>query len=197
MKTLVYLHGFRSSSQSRKARLLGDALHALKSDWEYVTPDLSFDPAIAMGQIETIIARSAKSALTLIGSSLGGFYAEVFAERFGCRAVLLNPSLAPYETLAAHVGRQTNLYRPDESFDFAIEHLEALRRVDVAEIKSPANHLVIVEMGDLLLDHRHTLAKFAASPQIMIDGGSHDLDSFPIHVGAILQHAGLINLPNP
>ncbi len=196
MKTLVYLHGFRSSSQSRKAQQLGEALRSLNSDWEYITPDLSFDPTVAISQIEAIVSRCVKSELTLIGSSLGGFYAEVCAEKFGCRAVLLNPSIAPYETLATHVGHQTNLYRPDESFEFTVEHLEALRRIDVAEIKSPANYLVVVEMGDALLDHRRTLTKFFASRQIAVEGGNHDLDSFPNHVGAILQHAGLVNTPN-
>jgi predicted esterase YcpF (UPF0227 family) len=193
MKTLVYLHGFRSSSQSRKAQQLGEALRSLNSDWEYITPDLSFDPAVALGQIEAIVSRCVKSELTLIGSSLGGYYAEVCAEKFDCRAVLLNPSLAPYETLAAYIGHQTNLYRPEESFDFTHEHLDALRRVDVAAIKSPEKYLVVVEMGDALLDHRRTLEKFAASRQVVVDGGTHDLDSFPRHIGAVLQHAGLMS----
>jgi predicted esterase YcpF (UPF0227 family) len=193
MKTLVYLHGFRSSSGSRKARTLGDALRTVNADWEYITPDLSFDPAIATLQIEAIASRCARADLTLIGSSLGGFYAQVCAEKIGCRAVLLNPSLAPFETLAAYLGPQTNLYKPDETIELTPDHLVILRNQDVATIRAPENYLVIVEMGDTLLDHRATLTKFAASPQIAVDGGSHDLDSFPTHIAAILRHAGLVN----
>ena len=191
MKTFIYLHGFRSSSQSHKARVLGDALRTLSSDWEYVTPDLSFDPAIAFAQIETVIARCRKDDVTLIGSSLGGFYAEVCAEAAGCRAVLLNPSLAPWETLATSLGAQTAFHGDHEPFEFTTGHLAALRARDVVCISAPEKFLVVVEMGDALLDHRATLLKFAGAPQVVVEGGSHDLASFPSHIAAILRHAGL------
>jgi len=191
MKTLVYLHGFRSSSQSRKATLLGQALRTINSDWEYITPDLSFDPGIALAQIEAIICRCPISELTLVGSSLGGFYAEVCAEKFGCRAVLLNPSLSPFDTLAAYVGAQTRLSGDGESFEFTTEHLEILRRHDVQQLSSPEKYLVVVEMGDELLDHNITLKKFAGATAIAVDGGNHDLESFPVHIPALFRHAGL------
>ena len=53
--------------------------------------------------------------LTLIGSSLGGFYATHLAERFGVRAVLINPAIRPYEDLQPFAGRQLNLYRARRS----------------------------------------------------------------------------------
>lgn len=194
MKTLIYLHGFRSSSQSQKARLLDEALRALNSDWEYITPDLSFDPGLAIAQIESIISRCAPADLTLVGSSLGGFYAEICAEKIGCRAALLNPSLAPFETLVSHLGMQTPLTGTGDSFEFTEDHLALLRRMDVQRISSPEKYLVIVEMGDELLDHRRTLEKFVGATTIAVDGGNHDLLSFPSHICALLRHAGLTNL---
>jgi predicted esterase YcpF (UPF0227 family) len=191
MKTLVYLHGFRSSSDSRKARLLGESLRTLNSDWEYITPDLSFDPGIALTQVEAIIGRCPIADLTLVGSSLGGFYAEVCAEKFGCRAVLLNPSLSPFETLASYVGAQTPLSGEGESFEFTTEHIEILRRHDIQQLSSLEKYLIIVEMGDELLNHNITLKKFAGAPAIAVDGGSHDLESFPSHISALFRHAGL------
>lgn len=191
MKILIYLHGFRSSSQSHKALALGAALRALSSDWEYITPDLSFDPDIAFAQIDALMLRCQKSDLTLVGSSLGGYYAQVCAEAAGCRAVLLNPSLAPWDSLLEQVGPQTAFYGDRESFTFTNEHLAALHKRNVPVVTAPENFLVVVEMGDELLDHRATLTKFADSPQIAVAGGNHDLASFPSHIGAILRHAGL------
>jgi hypothetical protein len=191
MKTLVYLHGFRSSSRSRKARLLGEALRTINSDWEYITPDLSFDPGTALTQIEAIISRCPIMDLTLVGSSLGGFYAQVCAEKFGCRAVLLNPSLSPFETLAGYVGAQTPLSGEGEGFEFTTDHLEILRRHDVQQLSSLEKYLVVVEMGDELLDHNITLKKFAGAAAIAVDGGNHDLESFPAHIPALFRHAGL------
>ena len=191
MKILVYLHGFRSSSQSRKARLLGEALRTLNSDWEYITPDLSFDPSIAFTQIEAIISRCPIMDLTLVGSSLGGFYAQVCAEKFGCRAVLLNPSLSPFETLAGYVGAQTPLSGEGEGFEFTTDHLAILRRMDIACISLPERYLILVEMGDELLDHHVSLKKFAGATAIAVEGGTHGLESFPSHIPALLRHAGL------
>lgn len=190
MQSIIYLHGFRSAAASKKALALGAALRLVLGEWEYITPDLSFDPAIAFQQIESILLRQAepRDNVTLVGSSLGGFYAVVLAEKFGCRAVLLNPSLQPFETLAAYVGLQTNLHT-GESFDFSVEHLATLRANSVLQITLPARYMVIVEMGDELLDHRLTLAQFAGASSIVVEGGSHDLASFPTHIAPLLRFA--------
>ncbi len=190
MQTIIYLHGFRSSAESHKARALGNRLLEVRADWEYITPNLSFDPAIALIQIEAILQRCDKRATTLVGSSLGGFYATVMAEKTSCRAVLLNPSLAPDETLAAHVGVQTNLYSGEE-FVFEKNHLDILRRYRPEKI-TPAQYLIVVEMGDELLDHRKTLARFDSAATCVIEGGDHDLKSFPAHIPRVLAFAGLV-----
>ena len=197
MQTLIYLHGFRSSSRSKKAGELAAALLHVHADWEFITPDLSPDPTMAMAQIDAIIARHADPAqsITLIGSSLGGFYAHIYAEKLACRAVLLNPSLRPNLTLAAHVGAQTNLHSGGE-FLFSTDHLETLRALrpqknSVASAGQTARYLIIVEMGDELLNHNETLAAFPACQSIIVEGGNHDLCSFPKHVGEVLRFAGL------
>jgi uncharacterized protein len=198
IKRLIYLHGFRSSACSVKARELAKELMALNSpnaaNWEWITPDLSHDPAAAMAQIESTLIRAPGmlNHTTLIGSSLGGYYAAHFAERFGCKAVLLNPSIAPHETLAAHIGPQTNLYT-GESFDFTKAHIDALAAHPIVTITHPEYFLVIVEMGDALLDHKKTLAKYAGAKQIVIEGGDHDLKSFPQHIHALLTFAGVLS----
>lgn len=190
MQTLIYLHGFRSAAASKKAHILGAALQYVHADWEYITPNLSFDPAVAFAQIEAILLRQVwpTQNVTLVGSSLGGFYATVMAEKYGCRAVLLNPSLKPYDTLAAYVGPQTNLYL-DEPFTFTTDHLAALRAVAINKITESQRYMVIVEMGDELLDHHHTLAQFAGAEQIVVEGGNHDLASFPTHIASLLSFA--------
>jgi uncharacterized protein len=195
MQRLIYLHGFRSSAQSRKARELGEALVHVSGDWEYVTPNLSHDPAIAMAQITAILdfAPGLIEQTTLIGSSLGGFYATHFANQTGCRAVLLNPSIAPHETLKAHVGPQTNLYT-GEAFTFEATHIETLAKHQLRNPHHPAQLMLIVEMGDVLLDHEKTVAFCTGANVIRVEGGDHDLASFPQHIPKILSFAGLPGL---
>lgn len=185
MRTIIYAHGFRSSSKSRKALQLGEYLRAHHPEVRYLTPDLSFRPTQAISQLQWHCLGIAPENLTIVGSSLGGFYAIVLAEKLGCRAVLLNPSIAPYETLAKHLGEQTNLYT-GETFTFDSSHIAELIALSVSAITRPERYLLVVEMGDELLDHRRTREFFSGAKQFAIEGGDHELKSFPAHVPAVM-----------
>ncbi len=184
MRTIIYAHGFRSSSKSRKSLQLGEYLRAHHPEVRYLTPDLNFRPTQAISQLQWHCLGIAPENLTIVGSSLGGFYAIVLAEKLGCRAVLLNPSIAPYETLAKHLGEQTNLYT-GETFTFDSSHIAELIALSVSAITRPERYLLLVEMGDELLDHRRTREFFSGAKQIAIEGGDHELKSFPAHVPAV------------
>ncbi len=185
MRTIIYAHGFRSSSKSRKALQLGEYLRAHHPEVRYLTPDLSFRPTQAISQLQWHCLGIAPENLTIVGSSLGGFYAIVLAEKLGCRSVLLNPSIAPYETLAKHLGEQTNLYT-GETFTFDSSHIAELIALSVSAITRPERYLLVVEMGDELLDHRRTREFFSGAKQIAIEGGDHELKSFPAYVPAVM-----------
>ena len=186
MQTIVYAHGFKSSSTSRKAMQLGGYLREHHPDVRYLTPDLSFRPAWALAQLQSHCAGIAPESLTIIGSSLGGFYAVVLAEKLGCRAVLLNPSIKPFETLAAHLGEQVNMHT-QEKFSFDASHIAELASLYVPQISQPARYLLMVEMGDELLDHARTIAYFNGARHIVIAGGDHELKSFPPHIPAVME----------
>lgn len=194
MKSLLYLHGFRSSNASRKAQALDAALREIQADWEFLTPNLPFDPEAAIAETERLAKRCVREDLTIIGSSLGGYYAALLADRIGCRAVLLNPALHPDESLASHLGTQTNLYT-GEAFEFTTQHLAFLRHNALRPPLDARNMMVVVELGDALLDHQRTLSELKDARVIAVEGGSHDLASFPLHIPAVLTFAGLPTQP--
>lgn len=187
-QTILYAHGFRSSSRSRKATQLRVYLATHHRDVRFVAPDLSFQPSQAVAILQSHGATIPPQKLTIVGSSLGGFYAVVLAERLGCRAVLLNPSVRPFETLAQHLGEQTNLYT-GETFTFDASHIAELRALFVPAITRPERYLLMVEMGDELLDHRRTIEYCAGAKLIAIEGGDHELKSFPSHVAELVAFA--------
>ena len=190
MNTLVYAHGFKSSSKSHKALQLGEYLRAHHAEVRFLTPDLSFRPTQAVSQLQWHCLGIAPEKLTIVGSSLGGFYAVVLAEKLGCRAVLLNPSIRPFETLSKHLGEQTNLYT-GEKFVFDGSHVLELEALFVPAITRAERYLLIVEMGDELLDHRRTIEYCAGAKAIVIEGGDHELRSFPHHIAEVVEFAGL------
>jgi uncharacterized protein len=187
-QTIVYAHGFKSSSQSRKATELAVAIRQQQRAIDYHCPDLSAQPSAALMQLRSICDCVAAQMLTIVGSSVGGFYAVVLAETLGCRAVLLNPAIRAHESLALHLGPQTNLYT-GEHFVLTAEDIADLSRLFVARISRPERYFLIAEMADELLDTRDAITYFAGAKQIIVEGGDHELKSFPQHIAAVLDFA--------
>jgi hypothetical protein len=190
--TLLYLHGFNSAPQSHKAQVLQRYLEARGLGDRFVCPKLPHRPSGAIALAEREIAARAPGTVTLVGSSLGGFYATCLAEKHSLRAVLLNPAVTPQRDLESCLGTQHNLYT-GEAYELTRSHIEEWRGLDTP-VRHPENYLLIVETGDEVLDYREAVAKYAGARQIVIEGGDHSLASFPDHLPAILEFAGLAPL---
>ncbi len=99
---LIYIHGFNSAPASFKARLIGERMRTLGREHEYLVPALPHRPAEAMKLLCDLLNNN--PGASLVGSSLGGFYATVLAERYAVRAVLVNPAVRPYNLLRNYLG---------------------------------------------------------------------------------------------
>ena len=189
MARLIYLHGFRSSPDSFKARMLAHRMAELGRGADFVCPQLPPSPLEAARLLEASIAPTA--ADTLVGSSLGGFYATWLAERSGCRAVLLNPAVNPARDLRDYDGPRT-MYHSGEPFDFRPEYVDELRALEVAAITEPQRYLLIAAMGDELLDWREMVARYPGVRQLVIPGSDHGLSDFAEYIDQVLAFAGVV-----
>ena len=194
-RTLVYLHGFRSSPQSAKAQLLVRRVAALPASIRprLHVPDLGSEPADAMAQVTAWIEREVErpaAELTLVGSSLGGYFATWLAERYDARAVMINPAIRPYDDLVKYLGTQVSLYS-GESFEVVEEHFAELRDLRVARISRPERYFLLVRTGDEVLDFREAVAFYAGTWQYVAGGGDHGWIDFDAEVGAVLRFAGV------
>lgn len=185
---ILYLHGFRSSPASWKVRLLSEQMTTAGLGDRLACPTLSHIPSVAIAQAETLIA-AADGPLTLIGSSLGGYYATWLAEKHDLRTVLINPAVLAPLSLTEHLGTQTNLHT-GESFEFTAAHINELRAIEVTQL-TPARYLLLVETGDEVLDYREAVARYAGCRQIVLEGGDHSFTRFPEFVPQILEFCGL------
>ena len=186
---LIYLHGFNSSPQSNKAQVLGRYLAELGLGGCYACPALPHQPEQAVAVIETALARAPKGPVTLVGSSLGGFYATWFAEKHCLKAVLINPAIHPHRDLRVFLGVQQNLHS-GERYMLTEAHLAQWAQL-FASVITPARYLLLVETGDEVLDYREAVGKYARAKQVVLQGGDHTLRSFPDHIPLILEFAGL------
>lgn len=177
MKTIVYLHGFISSPASRKAVMLGEYLRARSPGIEYRVPALNHRPARAISQVLSNCLGPNPSELVVVGSSLGGFYATVAAEKTGCRAVVLNPAVHPQGHFAQYLGPQRNVYT-GERFELTREHVAELAALDPPAITKPERYWLVVETADEVLDYREAVSYYEGAAQTVVQGGDHSLASF-------------------
>ncbi len=181
---LIYVHGFNSSALSYKAGLLRDHMARLGLSAHYACPELSHRPAQAMAQLQTLIAPHDAITVTLVGSSLGGYYATHLAEKTGVRVVLVNPAVRPYELLAPYVGPQKNLYTGEE-YEFTAAHVAELRALEVDHI-TPERYLLITATGDEVLDYRDGVRRYAGCEQIIVNGSDHGFRGFDAYLGTVV-----------
>ncbi len=168
MKALVYLHGFISSPASKKAVMLGDYLRAQAPGIEFQVPELHHRPARAISQALGACAAKDPSDLVVVGSSLGGFYATVAAERTGCRAVVLNPAVHPQNHFERYLGPQSNLYT-GERFELTREHVAELAALDLPAITRPERYWLVAETADEVLDYREAVSYYAGAFQTVVE----------------------------
>ena len=182
---MLYLHGFRSSPQSYKARVVAQKMAALGRADELACPQLPASPKAAMALALDLAGGVPANELAIVGSSLGGYYATWLAEKLGCRAVLLNPAVAPLDRLEQHVG-VTTAWHSDQPFEFRREYIDELRALAVDKITRPERYFLIAATGDEVLDYRAMVAHYAGARQVVIEGSDHALSEFADYADDVL-----------
>lgn len=171
----VYLHGFNSTGQSAKGQFLKQRL----APAEVLTPTYEANPDKAIACLSKLISdlietNSDNKALVIIGSSLGGYYAQYLAHRFRLAAILINPALEPMKTLEPYLGWQTNYYT-GENYFFGHEALQQLDSYNIQfPCKNPVPTLVLLDENDEVIDSSSAQSIYADCADVVIFAdGSH------------------------
>lgn len=184
---LLYLHGFRSSPLSFKAQRLASWLARHRPGVQWDCPQLPPAPQQAIELAGARIAGWPRETTALVGSSLGGFYASVLAERLDCKAVLLNPAVEPARDLAHFIGEQTAYHDPSQHFTFSQADADALRMLRPSALTRPARYFAIIAKGDEVLDWREMSARYAGCRIKLLEGSDHALSDFDHHLPDLLD----------
>ncbi|MEK0429755.1 MAG: hypothetical protein RL001_2282 [Pseudomonadota bacterium] len=183
---ILYLHGFRSSPKSFKARLLNDFFARRGESRLFQCPQLPVSPKGAMQMANDICQSVPADKLSLIGSSLGGFYATALAEKYGCRTVLLNPAVKPADDLREYVGIQ-RAWHSDEQFEFHAEYVDELVPIARTRITRPERYFLIAATGDEILDWRQMVEHYPGARHKIIEGSDHGLSDFEQYMEEVVN----------
>jgi predicted esterase YcpF (UPF0227 family) len=175
--TLLYLHGFLSSPASEKACQTRRYAESLDQLDDILVPELKSGPAETVAQLLDLVAGRDTGSLGLIGSSLGGFYATVLAERLQAPAVLINPAVHPAQYWQGYLGEHRN-FHSGEIHEVTRAHIEQLEALDPPTIASPEKYLVFLQRHDEVLDYRQALRRYGDAQCLLRDDGDHAYAGF-------------------
>jgi len=84
MKKVLYLHGLESKQGGPKVDFLANEFCVHAPDMDYTNPMIQNELEFMMRQFDPDI---------IIGSSMGGYVADILAEKYGKPSILFNPAL--------------------------------------------------------------------------------------------------------
>ncbi|MEY2843387.1 MAG: hypothetical protein RI920_1424 [Pseudomonadota bacterium] len=194
---LLYLHGFRSSPRSYKARVLAAHVQAMPETERpvWACPQLPPSPAAAWQLIQATVQGWPADTMAVVGSSLGGFYATVVAERLGCRAAVINPAVAPARDLAAYIGEQHTFDDPADTFFIQPGFMSEFEALAPYPITRPERYWALIAQGDEVLDWQEMRAHYPGVDGKLLPGSDHAVSDFDTHQPDLLNWLGLA--PHP
>ena len=177
----IYIHGFGGSGEGVKAKLFREYFKSINKP--FIAPSLSYVPELTISTLEELI--ESYKDVTLIGSSLGGYFSLYLSQKYNIRVALLNPSIYPTITLKNSIGDAPNFY-DESSFKWNNTHINMLQNFNT---KATQQELImlLVQKGDDLLDHREAVDFLPNSHMIVEDGGSHSFEGIEKHFKNIVE----------
>jgi len=183
---IIYIHGWNSSGNARKAELLKEEL-ANNAEYEIISFTLKSHPREAIRQLAEIIkSEKVVRKVHLIGSSLGGYYAVFLAESLDLKAAMINPAVWAYKIFENDRGENINP-NTNEKYIIDQEWVDSLEEIFI-ENPNKSRFLVLLQTGDETLDYRYAEKYFSGAKTIIDEGGSHSFEDLESKIPEMLQH---------
>lgn len=180
-QNILHIHGFNSSPQSMKAEMAKQYFYEHYPHVNFICPQLANSPKEAIAQLTQIIEAAKQETWHLIGSSLGGYFANYLAQKYHLKAVLVNPAIKPYTLLEDYIGEQTNPYT-NMVYHVTEQHMSDLKLLEQnapsVDDKQKNNYLIMVQTGDEVLNYQEAVDKFQHCYLIKEQGGDHSFVGF-------------------
>lgn len=173
---ILYFHGFLSSPASFKVKLWRSELAKIGLEDRLITPELPALPHDALAVIEAEIAKLSGQDFVLAGSSLGGFYAHILAEKYQKAALLLNPAIFP-ERYADHFRGRHQTFHSQQWVEIP-QNIDQIFQSLAPTSQNPALYQIILAKQDEVLNADFAADYFQNSPQIVLEQGDHALSNF-------------------
>jgi predicted esterase YcpF (UPF0227 family) len=187
---LLYLHGFRSSPNSFKARVLAQWVQNHQPAVQWVCPQLPASPQQAIALALSLTQGWPQATSAVVGSSLGGFYAQWLARTLGMRSVLLNPAVRPARDLASQIGTHPAWHDTSQQVHFQGEFVDELLQLEASLPPARSDSLAIIAKGDEVLDWQEMLQACQHGQVVLLEDSDHGISDFESHLPEVISFLG-------
>ena len=183
---ILYLHGFNSSSNSNKAQIFKNSKFVKNSRVEVIFPNLPISPKEAIKDAMNLVKKH-NFTISLIGSSLGGFYATYISDTYNLKSVNINPVVPNHLVNMKNLIGEHQNYQSNENYFFTQEMYNFLDRIKINKLENPQNHLALVQLEDKVLNHLKTMSYYKNGHLCAETEGSHEYIGFENKIPYILD----------
>jgi len=172
MTSIVYLHGFNSAFDPNNEKV--KALTKIGNVIGITYNSLGTYSEICSDLLDQL-SDADRDDTVIVGTSLGGYWAAEMGFKLGIPSVIINPCYDPTHMLQKYVGIQTNhSTKTNGSFELS----SALSYMHCKSYDSDYDYmpLVILDMGDDVIDSFKTRELFEGFPMVHYADGSHRFD---------------------
>ncbi len=175
---ILFIHGFGSCGWGDKSLTLRRHFGIER----VIAPDLPFCPERAIAHLRDLIDRYAVESV--VGSSLGGYYATYLNAERPLPTVLINPAVEPHALLHDYLGEHRR-WCDDMPFRVIPAFLQTLIDMRRDGLSDDERYLVLLQTADEVLDYRLAQAFYADKDIDVTEGGSHRFEHLEAHLPRI------------
>jgi len=170
----VYLHGFLSSGNSEKGQWLKrkvldynkqiDLTHNAAIFANVLTPTYPIkSPKETVLSIESLLNEltNKEQPIVLMGSSMGGYYAQYLGQKYKIPYIMINPALRPEPIFRASIGKHLNPVT-NEAFTIDEQYIMGIAEYDVSEIDLSVQTLLLMDSDDEVVDVDFAMQRYGA-----------------------------------
>lgn len=195
---ILYLHGFLGSSHSQKARwyqakFAEIGIEVFAPTYPQKTPDESI--TFLDDYLQQHFLKKSQ-AWGIIGSSLGGYFGQYFANEYQVPLLMINPALHPLRLFKDYLGPQRHPHT-GETFEVDDYYLTQLQKYDCEAIQH-SSVMLLQDKEDEVVPYQWANEKYAQTALInLYEGGEHrflhldqsweDVKNFTLNSMAVIE----------
>lgn len=174
----VYLHGFNSAADPTSDKI--QSLMTLGT-----VDAITYDTFGSYQEISSELLSKIEYTddLVLVGTSLGGFWAAEIARKLNTPSVIINPCTDPFVMLRKYVDKPHINYKTGKTKILSNDIVDSYENNSLPRKDFQILPLVLLDMGDSVIDSSQTKESLGSFPMICYPGGSHRFD----HMGSSLN----------